>query len=55
MYARASLRMKGVYGMRLQHVGVWGRNLGNESRGVSEAVSHRDENAENDLYSDIDG
>ena len=28
---------------------VWGRILGDESRGVSEVASHREENAENDL------
>jgi len=33
---------------------LWGRNLGDESRGVSEAVSHREENAENDLRNDIE-
>ena len=37
-----------------QCVDVGGRNLGNESRGVSEAASHREENAENDLRSDIE-
>ena len=36
-----------------QHVDICGRNLGDESRGVSEAVSHRQENAENDLRSDV--
>ena len=41
--------------MFLQHVDVWGRNLGDESRVVSEAVSHREENAENDLWSDNEG
>ena len=41
-----SLRMKGVVsGICLQHVDVWSRDLGNESRGVSEAASHREENA----------
>ena len=34
---------------------VWGRNLGDESMGVSEAVSNRQENAENDLWSDVEG
>ena len=38
-----------------QHVDVWSRNLGDESRGVSEAVSHREENVENDLWSDGEG
>ena len=37
------------------HFNVWDRNLGDESRGVSEAVSHREKNAENDLWSDIEG
>ena len=37
-----------------QHVDIWGRNLGNENRGVSGATSHR-ENAENDLKSDVEG
>ena len=36
-------------------VDVWGRNLGNESRGASDAVSHREENANNGLWSDIEG
>ena len=31
--------------MCLQCVDVWSRDLGNESKGVSEAVSHREENA----------
>ena len=54
MYARGFL--KGVvYKGCSQCVGVWGRNLGNESRGVSEAASHREENAENDLCSDVEG
>ena len=38
-----------------QCVDVWGRNLGVKSGGVSEAVSHREENAENDMQSDIEG
>ena len=41
--------------MCLQHVDVWGRNLGDESRGISETASHREENAENDLCSDVEG
>ena len=41
----ASLRMKGVYSMCLQCVDVWGRDLGDESKGFSEAASHRKENA----------
>ena len=36
----ASLRMKGVCSQR---VDVWGRNLSDESRGVSETVSQRGE------------
>ena len=47
--------MKGVYGMFSQHVNIWSRNLGDEIRGVSEAASHREENAENDLRSDVEG
>ena len=30
-------------------------DLGEESRGISEAVSHREENAENDLLNDVEG
>ena len=41
--------------MCLQHVDVWGRNLGDESRDVSEIASHREENAETDLRSDSEG
>ena len=41
--------------MCLQRVDVWGRDLGNESRGFSEVVSHREESAENDLQSDTEG
>ena len=41
--------------MCLQHVDVWGRDLGVESKAVSEAVSHREENAQNDLWSDNEG
>ena len=50
----ASLRMKGVVfkccvqivkGKCSQRVDVWGRDLGDESRGVSETASHREENA----------
>ena len=37
-----------------QRVDVWGRNLCDESRSVSEAASHR-KNAENDLQSDVEG
>ena len=37
-----------------QRVDVWGRDLGDESKGFSEAVSHR-ENASNDLRSDVEG
>ena len=42
-----SLRMKGVVykACVLQHVDIWGRDLADECRGVSEAVSHREENA----------
>ena len=47
----ASLRIKGVC---LQHVDVWGRNLVDESRDVSEAASHREENDENDLQSAVE-
>lgn len=35
--------------MRSQCVDVWGRNLGNDGRGVSEAMSHREEYAEDDV------
>ena len=38
-----------------QHVDVWGRVLGDESRSFSEAASHREENALNDLLSDVEG
>ena len=38
-----------------QHVDIWGRNLGDETWGVSEAASYRVKNAENDLQSDIEG
>ena len=38
-----------------QHIDIWGRNLGDKSGGVSEAASHREENAENDLRSDVEG
>ena len=41
--------------MCLQCVDVWGRNLGDESMGVSEAMNHREQNAENDLQSDGEG
>ena len=41
--------------MCLQHVDIWGRDLGNESRGVSVVVSNREENAKNDLQSDVEG
>ena len=34
-----------VYGMCSRHFDIWGRDLGNENRGVSEAASHREENA----------
>ena len=44
-----------VSGMCLQRVDVWSRDLVDESRGVSEAASHREENAKNDLRSDIEG
>ena len=40
--------------MRSQCADIWGRNLGDESRSVSEAVSHRKNNAVNDLWSDIE-
>jgi hypothetical protein len=39
--------MKRIYGVCSQHVDIWGRNLGDESRGGSEAVSHIEKNAEN--------
>ena len=38
-----------------QGVDVWGRIVGNESRFISEAVNHREKNAENDLWSDVEG
>ena len=38
-----------------QCVDIWGRNLGDESKSVSEAVRHREENAENALWSDVEG
>ena len=38
-----------------QRVDVWGRNLGDESGGVSEAASNREKNADNDMQSDIEG
>ena len=41
--------------MCLQHVDVWSRDLSDESRGVSEAANHREENAENDLWIDVEG
>ena len=41
--------------MCLQHVDIWSRDLDDESRGISEAVSHREENAENDLWSAVEG
>ena len=42
----ASLRMKGVvYKACVCSVFVRGRDLGDEGRGVSEAASHREENA----------
>ena len=41
--------------MYLQCVDVWGRNLDNESMAVSEAVSYRKKNVENDLWSDSEG
>ena len=46
------LCIKRVYSHR---VDVCDRNLGDESRSVSEAVSHREENAENDLWGDVEG
>jgi len=36
-------------------VDVWDRNLDSESKNVSEAVNHGVENAENDLWSDVEG
>ena len=52
----ASLRMKGVvYKVCLQHIDVWDRNLGDESRSVSDAASHREKNTENDMQSDNEG
>ena len=55
MYARGVFENERccVYGMCSQRVVVRGRDLGNESRGFSEAVSHREENAQNDLWSDV--
>ena len=44
-----------VQGIYLQHADVWGKNLGDESSGVSEAASHREKNAEHDLWSDVEG
>ena len=41
--------------MCTQCVDIWGRNFGDESRGVSDVASHREKNAENDLQSDIEG
>ena len=38
-----------VKGMCSQHIDVWGRNLGNKNRGVSDAE------IENDLRSDVEG
>ena len=35
-----------------QRVDVRGRDLGDESGGVSEAANHREQNAENDLRGD---
>ena len=46
MYARGFFEIEScVYGMCSQHVDVWSRDSGDESRGVSEAVNHREENA----------
>ena len=39
----------------MQHVNVWGKDLGDESRRFSEAARHREKNAKNDLQSDIEG
>ena len=44
-----------VIGVRSQCVAVCSRNLGNESRGFSKAAHHREENALNDLRSDVEG
>ena len=41
--------------MCLQRVDIWCRNLGDESKGVSEAASHREKNAEKDLQNDVEG
>ena len=41
--------------MYSQHADVWGRNLSDESRGVSEAACHRKKNAKNDMQSDVEG
>ena len=41
--------------MCLQRVDVWSRDLDDESRGFSEAARHREENAYNDLLSDVEG
>ena len=46
MYARGVFENERcVKGMCSQCVDVWGRDLGDESRGFSEAASHREENA----------
>ena len=47
MYTRAFFENERccVQGMCLQHVDVWGKDFGNESRGFSEAMSHREESA----------
>ena len=54
MYVRGVFENEkcGVKGMCLQRVDVWGRDLGDENRGFSEAASHREEN---DLRSDVEG
>ena len=44
-----------ILGMCLQRVDVWGKYFGDKSRGVSEAVNHREENAENQLRRDVEG
>ena len=49
--------MKGVVYKACVHsmFDVWGKDLGDEGRGVSKAVGHRVENVQNGLQSDIEG
>ena len=53
----ASLRMKGVvYKACVRSMLAYGAETWvMKSRGVSEAVSHREENAEHDMWCDIEG